>query len=673
MRKHLFLFVLAIVGIAGTVFGQTPATLPYSCNFNEAGNNGWTLKNGTCVNKWYVGTPEENSDGALFVSATGNYAGYDVVAPSVVVAEKLFRTGTADSLEISFDLTVGGEDRWDYLKVFWVPADTNYEATTDNAAYYAIREYLTNVIIRENGNSYLCVTNGRKSVRIANEANSLKKLVFVWKNDDGNGDQNSVMIDNLEIRGINDLAATPVTLPYVCTFEAAGNNGWVIKNGDCTNKWNVETCYDTQSGALFVSNNGTDAGYNDRNSSVVVAEKLFQSGESDIIDISFDLTVGGEFNWDYLKVFWVPVDTNYEATTDNSIYFATSEYTTNVILGTTRNEEIYGFLCDTVGRQRVLIYNMSNHNSLMKLVFVWVNDNDGGGESSAVIDNLEIRGMDYPDFRMPASLPYTCDFEGVGYNYGDWKLKNGTCVNRWYLGKPADNQDSALFISINGDYANYDLNEPSVVVAEKLFKTGESDSLDISFYLFAGGELQYDYLKVFWVPADTNYEGSTDPNVYYAREQYYENVIMGDGAFPFLCETNERKSVRIANEPNSLKKLVFVWVNDNDGGGQSSAIIDDLEIRASSSAAIADVNAAEEMRVRIYPNPAKGRAILCLTDLKENARVIISDIQGRTVFSDSIAKGSESYKADIDGLSSGVYTVTVVSDRKKTTQKLIVE
>ena len=51
MRKYLLLFVLAFTGIVGTVFGQTPETLPYSCDFESPGDNGWTLKNGTCTNQ----------------------------------------------------------------------------------------------------------------------------------------------------------------------------------------------------------------------------------------------------------------------------------------------------------------------------------------------------------------------------------------------------------------------------------------------------------------------------------------------------------------------------------------------------------------------------------------------------------------------------------------------
>ena len=43
----MFFALVMFMSIIGAVFGQTPATLPYSCDFEAAGDNGWTLKNGT--------------------------------------------------------------------------------------------------------------------------------------------------------------------------------------------------------------------------------------------------------------------------------------------------------------------------------------------------------------------------------------------------------------------------------------------------------------------------------------------------------------------------------------------------------------------------------------------------------------------------------------------------
>ena len=173
--------------------------VPYTCGFDEEGSNGWLLDNGSCTNKWYV------ANGQMFISQdNGSTAGYNTSSISVVVAEKLFDTGESDSLTISFDLTIGGESSWDYLKVYWVDADTNYTAST-STTYYADRTYSNNVLFTNHSTYYfLNLLSGTQnfSVTIPNVANSMKKLVFVWKNDSSGGTQPGAVIDNISIQQV---------------------------------------------------------------------------------------------------------------------------------------------------------------------------------------------------------------------------------------------------------------------------------------------------------------------------------------------------------------------------------------------------------------------------------------------------------------------------------------
>ena len=585
MKKNTFFALVMFMSVIGAVFGQTPATLPYSCDFEASGDNGWTLKNGTCTSKWHVGsfTSPAGHSGSLFISSDGGTtAGYNTTAESVVVAEKLFQTGTSDSLTISFDLTVEGETSndayyvYDYLKVFWVPEDTVYQAST-SWTYYANASYSTNVIMSNSPNALnytLNLTNGeeRMSVTIANEPNTLKKLVFVWANDNSDGEQPGAIIDNISI--IAPPTLTP--LPYSCDFEASGDNGWTLKNGTCTNKWHVGsfTSPAGHSGSLFISSDGgTTAGYNINAGSVVVAEKLFQTGTSDSLTISFDLTVKGEGIYDYLKVFWVDTNVNYEASASfPGPNYASYYYSNNVIMGTT-------YLNNLSATTRMSTTIANEPNTSKKLVFVWKNDQTNGGQPGAIIDNISIIAT-----LTPTPLPYSCDFEASGDN--GWTLKNGTCTNKWHVGSftsPAGHSGSLFISSDGGTTAGYDIYETSVVVAEKLFQTGTSDSLTISFDLTIVGEEYYDYLKVFWVPADTVYEASTSLPYYYADTSYSTNVIMSNATSATNYTVNmligtQNMSATIANEPNTLKKLVFVWKNDASDGEQPGAIIDNIYI-----------------------------------------------------------------------------------------------
>ena len=203
-------YIVAVKGICGTdesIYSdavrfstyQNSESVPYTCGFDQEGSNGWLLKNGSCTNQWYV------ANGQMFISQdNGATAGYDADATSVVVAEKLFETGTSDSLTISFDLNIGGESSFDYLKVFWVDADTNYTAST-SMPYYAYSSYATNILVSTH--SYYPIINllsGTQtlSVTIPNVANSMKKLVFVWKNDGSDGTQPGAVIDNVSIQQV---------------------------------------------------------------------------------------------------------------------------------------------------------------------------------------------------------------------------------------------------------------------------------------------------------------------------------------------------------------------------------------------------------------------------------------------------------------------------------------
>ena len=210
-------------------------SIPYSCDFDVAGDNGWVLKNGSCTNKWYVGTPTGATSGALYISKdNGATTNYNIDEFSVVVAEKLFQTGTSDSLTISFDLTIGGEGTSDYLKVFWISADSaGYEAST-SSKYYSVSGYASNVIMgKTSSTKYINLLNGTQTMRatIANQPNTLRKLVFVWKNDSSLGTQPGAIIDNLSIEETGGDTPAPCDAPTALT---ASN----ITQTEATVTWN---------------------------------------------------------------------------------------------------------------------------------------------------------------------------------------------------------------------------------------------------------------------------------------------------------------------------------------------------------------------------------------------------------------------------------------------------
>ncbi len=73
----------------------------------------------------------------------------------------------------------------------------------------------------------------------------------------------------------------------------------------------------------------------------------------------------------------------------------------------------------------------------------------------------------------------------------------------------------------------------------------------------------------------------------------------------------------------------------------------------------------------IYPNPASKSALVTVNGLENGAKIVVSDMQGRIIFSDNMA--NDTYELSVDNLASGVYYIRVINGTLIHTQKLIVK
>ena len=750
MKKKMFFALVMFMSVIGVVFGQTPATLPYSCDFEAAGDNGWTLKNGTCTNKWHVGsfTSPAGHSGSLFISSDGGTtAGYDVNAYSVVVAEKLFQTGTSDSLTISFDLTIGGESLHDYLKVYWVNADTVYDAST-SFTYYADNSYSTNVIMSNATNASHRFVNKligtqTMSVTIANEPNTLKKLVFVWKNDNSGGAQPGAIIDNIyisdciiptdfiasnitqtsadvswngtassyqirlnggtpetvsttsktftgltagtaytvEVRslcGSNNSAwvsiefytkQIPTTLPYTCDFEASGDNGWLLKNGLCTNEWHVGsfTSPAGHSGSLFISSDGgTTAGYNVNAESVVVAEKLFQTGTSDSLTISFDLTIGGESAFDYLKVYWVNADTVYTAAMGGATpYYGSRDYTSNVIMNNTTNAS-YCFVNLLAGTQTMSVTIANEPNTLKKLVFVWRNDSSGGNGNGAIIDNVSIteagntpEPCDAPTALTANNITQTSaevSWNGTATGY-EVRLNGGmpetvSTTSKTLTGLTAG---TAYTVEVRAVCAS----SQSAWVSTSFTTQNESGITAPTVNTLAATEITHEAATLNGTITAGSEEITTQGFMYKATTATDWTTVAVTG-------TNLSATVNNLTAETAYEYKAFATTASSTVEGE----VINFTTLAASGLADAESGAIKAM---IYPNPAKDKATLSLTGLTANAKIIVSDLQGRIIQTENLQAGTETYELNTSNYASGVYYIRILCGNNVNTQKLIVE
>ena len=94
------------------------------------------------------------------------------------------------------------------------------------------------------------------------------------------------------------VAATPGTTLPLYDFESASTNAdWVLVNGTQTNQWTIGSATALDSNhSLYISNNGSDYGYNNGASSVVWA--YINTPITGDVNISFDWKGYGEGNYD---------------------------------------------------------------------------------------------------------------------------------------------------------------------------------------------------------------------------------------------------------------------------------------------------------------------------------------------------------------------------------------
>ena len=228
------------------------ASIPYSTDFSESNDRNWLFYNGSCNNFWKIGSVNDSTS-ALFITNNGNTPGYNSNSFSAVSAEKLVTIGETSEIIIRFDVNVGGEDIFDYLKVFFAPSDSVYPAAITNVNYVA-NNYSDFAL---NFSDYLQYSGGtasypykfnltggntvQMSIVMPNPnpnptANSTAKLVFLWKNDQSTGTQPGAIITNFSIEAVSCPTPTNLTVSNLTTNGA--DISWT--QGGEESSWNLE-------------------------------------------------------------------------------------------------------------------------------------------------------------------------------------------------------------------------------------------------------------------------------------------------------------------------------------------------------------------------------------------------------------------------------------------------
>ncbi len=218
MKKFSTFIVLLLcllnLGAIPDAYGQAPATLPYSQNFNTA--NDFTLLNGTATNKWFYGAVTGNTGNSIYISDNNGAANnYNTSSSSVVHAYRDFAIPAGSSIaNFSFDWKGEGESGWDYLRVWLVPATFTPTVGTQITAGTGRTQ------IGEFNQQSAWQTFSSPSVNIATYAGATMRLVFEWRNDAIFGTQPPIAVDNINLSIPTCIMPSGMAVPTVGTTTA---------------------------------------------------------------------------------------------------------------------------------------------------------------------------------------------------------------------------------------------------------------------------------------------------------------------------------------------------------------------------------------------------------------------------------------------------------------------
>jgi large repetitive protein len=263
-----------------------PATLPYNCDYSVLEERAsWKITNGNAPNKFFIGTPSNviapiNGENLFISNTNGISNNYNMDVISTAVASRLIEFSGESGYRLKFDLYIGGESTYDYIKVFLTDPDTIFTGS-NTKPYFAINNYnLNNQLIRNYSNTepYFNGYNGSSVIAgsypqeiilpYQGVSGTVKRLIIVWANDGSGGVQPPASIDNIIIEALNcpvpdsihtsNLTSTSVDINW--TDPSTTATEWIFKwKPSSSATWNIDVATSTN---FPLTNLTTNTGYN---------------------------------------------------------------------------------------------------------------------------------------------------------------------------------------------------------------------------------------------------------------------------------------------------------------------------------------------------------------------------------------------------------------------------
>lgn len=207
------------------------------------------------------------------------------------------------------------------------------------------------------------------------------------------------------------------------------------------------------------------------------------------------------------------------------------------------------------------------------LYYFWVRSKCAGSDAS-----FWMAGPSFLTPQIPAQLPYTQTFDGQI----DFTLINGNQTNKWVHGTATGNPPKSIYISDNGTANQYTVTAASTVHAYRdiVIPTG-TNLVTFSFDYKVAGETNEDYFRVWLVPNTFNPVAGTQITAGAGRIQVSGNFQSQSTWQQFISNTLPVGTFA----GGAPMRLVFEWRNNNTGGTQPPAAIDNVRMARCSNAA----------------------------------------------------------------------------------------
>ena len=191
----------------------------------------------------------------------------------------------------------------------------------------------------------------------------------------------------------------------------------------------------------------------------------------------------------------------------------------------------------------------------------------GGGDNDLHLHNITVEKAPIP------ARAFTFDFEDAADN-AEWTMT--TADNSWFIGTAANNGGSnGLYVSNDEGVTNAYTNNSSVNAAYAYRTIAIADAeYSYSYNWRCSAETNWDFLRVALIPADQDldYDGS--------RYTSYlpDGWIALDGGSQRVGQSSWQTQEGTFRVPEGEYKLAFYWRNDNSGGSNPPAAIDNIMI-----------------------------------------------------------------------------------------------